>query len=96
MHDEYYAFFDNDGNKLYDLHPDDVVALVQQSVNSVRRVGADYVVLLSHLGELDLGKAINSHTLINNIRGVDVVLDGHTHSVIPHDMVPDLDGKKYL
>ena len=94
MQDEYYAFFDKDGNKLYDLHPDDVVTLVQQSVDSVRHAGADYVVLLSHLGELDLGKAINSHTLINNIRGVDVVLDGHTHSVIPHDMVPDLDGKK--
>jgi 2',3'-cyclic-nucleotide 2'-phosphodiesterase (5'-nucleotidase family) len=66
---------------------------VQQSVDSVRRAGADYVVLLSHLGEMDLGKAINSHTLINNIKGVDVVLDGHTHSVIPHDMVPDLNNK---
>lgn len=94
MHDEYYAFFDKDGNKLYDLHPDDVVALVQQSVDSVRRVGADYVVLLSHLGELVSEKAIDSHTLVNNIKGIDVVLDGHTHSVIPHDMVPDLDGKK--
>ena len=95
MHDEYYAFFDNDGNQLYDLHPENVVTLVQQSVDSVRRAGADYVVLLSHLGELNLEKAIDSHTLVNNIRGVDVVLDGHTHSVIPHDMVPDLNKKEF-
>ena len=94
MHDEYYAFFDNDGNQLYDLHPENVVTLVQQSVDSVRRAGADYVVLLSHLGELNMEKAIDSHTLVNNIRGVDVVLDGHTHSVIPHDMVPDLNKKE--
>jgi 2',3'-cyclic-nucleotide 2'-phosphodiesterase (5'-nucleotidase family) len=93
MRDEYYAFFDKDGNKLYDLRPNDVVELIQQSVDSVRRAGADYVVLLSHLGEMDLGKAINSHTLINNIKGRDAVLDGHTHSVIPHDMVPDLNNK---
>ena len=94
MQDEYYAFYDKDGNQLYDFRPNDVVALVQQSVDNVRRAGADYVVLLSHLGESSTEGAIDSHTLVNNIRGVDVVLDGHTHSVIPHDMVPDLDGKE--
>ena len=93
MQDEYYAFFDKDDNQLYELRPNDVVALVQQSVDSVRNAGADYVVLLSHLGELNTEGAIDSHTLVNNIRGVDVVFDGHTHSVIPYDMVPDLDGK---
>ena len=93
MQDEYYAFYDKDGNQLYDLRSNDVVALVQQSVDSVRHAGADYVVLLSHLGEIVSEKAIDSHTLVNNIRGINVVLDGHTHSVIPHDMVPDLDGK---
>lgn len=94
MRDEYYAFYDEDGNQLYDFHPNDVVTLAQQSVDYVRRAGADYVVLLSHLGESDLEEAIDSHTLVKNIKGVDVVLDGHTHSVIPHDMVPDIDGKE--
>lgn len=93
MQDEYYAFYDKDGNQLYDLRPNDVVALVQQSVDYVKNAGADYVVLLSHLGESNSYRAIDSHTLVNSIRGVDVVLDGHTHSVIPHDMEPDLDGK---
>lgn len=94
MVDEKYAFYNGKNNKLYDLRPDDVVTLVQQSVDSVKRAGADYVVLLSHLGELDLGKGIDSHTLVSRIRGVDVVLDGHTHSVVPHDMVQDADKKE--
>ena len=94
MYDEYYAFYDKDGNQLYDLRPNDVVSLVQQSVDYVRSAGADYVVLLSHLGEEVSDRGIDSHTLVNQTRGIDVVLDGHTHSVIPHDMVPNLDGKE--
>lgn len=94
MYDEYYAFYDKDGNQLYDLRPNDVVSLVQQSVDYVRSAGADYVVLLSHLGEEVSYRGIDSHTLVNQTRGIDVVLDGHTHSAIPHDMVPNLDGKE--
>ena len=94
MSDEAYAFFDKDGNQLYDLRPDDVATLVQQSVDSVRRAGADYVVLLSHLGEIVSNEGIDSHTLVSQVRGIDVVLDGHTHSVIPQDMTEDLDQKE--
>jgi 2',3'-cyclic-nucleotide 2'-phosphodiesterase (5'-nucleotidase family) len=87
---EAYAFFDENGQNLYNLRPDDVVALVQHAVDSVRRAGADYVVLLSHLGEAKYGGFIDSHTLIGSLTGVDAVLDGHTHSVVPCDRVPDL------
>lgn len=94
MVDEEYSFYDKDGRKLYDLCPDAVVTLVQQAVDSVRRAGADYVVLLSHLGELPSETGIDSHTLVSQIKGVNVVLDGHSHSVVPHDTVTDLDGKE--
>ena len=89
MVDEAYAFFDENGRKRYDMRPDDIVTLVQHAVDSVRRAGADYVVVLSHLGEVNFNGFIDSHTLIGKLSGVDAVLDGHTHSVVPCDRVQD-------
>lgn len=82
------AFFDNDGKQLYDLCDEGLVALVQQSVNKARAEGADYVVALAHLGEV--GKYFTSKDLIGKTTGIDVVLDGHSHSVIECNMVPDV------
>lgn len=88
MHIERVSFFDKDGNQLYDICDDGLVALVQESVNKARAEGADYVVALAHLGET--GKYLTSVDLINRTSGIDVVLDGHSHSVIECNMVADL------
>ena len=90
---ESYSFYDKDGNQLYDLRTDDVYNLVQAAVDEARGKGADYVVILSHLGEEQPALGMTSHQLIANTRGIDAVLDGHSHSVIPHDEVANLDGK---
>lgn len=90
---EKYSFYDSDGNQLYDLRPDDVCSLVQAAVNEARDKGADYVVVLSHLGEEQPALGITSHQLIAATRGIDVVLDGHSHSIIQRDDVANLDGK---
>ena len=89
MVDEAYAFFDENGRKRYDLRPDDIVTLVQHAVDSMRRAGADYVVVLSHLGEVNFNGFIDSHALIGKLSDVDALLDGHTHSVVPCDRVQD-------
>lgn len=83
------AFFDKDGKQLYDICDDGLAALVQESVNRARAEGADYVVALAHLGEV--GEDFTSVDLINKTTGIDVVLDGHTHSVIECNMVPNGD-----
>ncbi len=93
MIDEGYSFFDEEGDQLADLRPNDVCELVQTAVDAARSEGADYVVTLSHLGEAKPALGISSHELIAATRGIDVVLDGHTHSAIPHDEVANLDGK---
>ena len=90
---ESYSFYDNDGKQTYDLRTDDVCSLVQTAVNEARSKGADYVVILSHLGEEEPALGITSHELIAATRGIDALLDGHSHSVIPCDMVKNLDGK---
>ncbi len=89
---ESYSFFDNEGNQLYDLRTDEVCDLVQASVNDARSKGADYVVVLAHLGEEQPVLGITSHQLVAATRGIDVVLDGHSHSVIQRDNVRNLDG----
>ena len=91
MTDEAYSFYDTDGELLYDLHEYDCISLVQQAADKARQEGADYVVVLSHLGEAKSDTGVDSHTLVKTTRGIDVVLDGHTHSVIPCDPVPNLD-----
>lgn len=96
MRSESYAFFDKDGHQLYDLRTDDVYTLVQQAADKARSEGADYVVMLSHLGEAKSETGIYSHGLVGETKGIDVVLDGHTHSVIEHDYVKNADGRAVI
>jgi len=96
MNIEYYSFYDEQGRQLYDLREKDLYQLVQQSVDDARRAGADYVILLSHLGEAPDKMNIDSHQLIAATRGIDVVLDGHSHSVIPSERVLNKAGQPVL
>jgi len=91
---EGYSFYDTNGILLYDLKPDTFYELIQQAVDKARAEGADYVVLLSHVGETPQSMGFSSHRLVNNTRGIDVVLDGHTHSIIECDKATNLDGKE--
>ena len=72
--DAIYDFLtDNNAQELYDR--------VQQNVNKVRNdEGADYVILLTHIG-MDL-EQYTSNELLSKIQNVDAVLDGHTHEFI--------------
>lgn len=88
-----YSFYDSDFKKIYDLCADEVYDLVQIAVNQARDEGADYVVVLSHLGELPTESNVNSVGLVESTNGIDVVLDGHSHSVIEALYVQNKDGK---
>jgi len=91
---EGYSFYDTNGILIYDLKPKTFYELIQQAVDEARAEGADYVILLSHVGETPQSMEFSSHRLVNNTRGIDVVLDGHTHSVIEGVKVKNLDGKE--
>ena len=91
---EGYSFYDTNGILLYDLKPKTFYELIQQAVDDARKEGADYVVLLSHVGETPQSMGFSSHRLVNNTRGIDVVLDGHSHEIFEGEMVKNLDGKE--
>lgn len=93
---EAYSFYDEDDVQLYDLVPNKVYELIQQSVDEVRQQGVDYVILITHLGEDPNAMDVDSRGLIQKTTGIDVVLDGHTHSVIPYQTVLNRDGKPVL
>lgn len=90
-------FMDEDGNYVYDFAAGDegeaLYTLVQGYVDEAAEAGADYIVLLTHLGDTEEMTPYSSVELIENITGVDAVLDGHAHSVIPSRIVEDEAGE---
>lgn len=93
METESYSFYDDKGKLIYDLVPDRVYSLVQESVNKARGEGADYVIILSHLGEDKNDMNVDSHGLIAATTGIDIVLDGHTHNIVDALDLPNKEGK---
>ena len=86
------AFF-VDNKQAYHLCEADCYAVLQKAVNQARKKGAKYVVVLSHLGEDPNQTNVESHGLAANTTGIDIILDGHTHSIVPHDTVLNAAGK---
>lgn len=80
---------DATGKKMYDA--------VQRAVNAARAEGAEFVVALTHLGiEADCSPWTSSE-VIENTTGIDVFLDGHSHSVLDgSDLVKNKDGKEVI
>ena len=95
LYTEMSAFYDGD-RQIYDLREDCFYDVLQQSINAARKQGAKYVVVLSHLGEDPDRTGINSHTLAQHTTGIDIILDGHTHSVIEHDTVLNAAGRPVI
>lgn len=78
------SFKDKDGNTVYSFCGDasgaKLYEVVQKAVDDARNVGeADYVVLLSHLGQRSTITQWRSDSVVANTRGIDLVLDGHSH-----------------
>ena len=84
-------FKDDNRNFIYSFGDKNVVETVQNNVDAARHDGADYVVVLAHLG-ID-PPDLTSTELIAHTTGIDVVLDGHSHSVIESQLVNNRDGK---
>ncbi len=92
LYTETSAFYAGDTQK-YMLHEEDCYILLQKAISQARKKGAKYVVVLSHLGEDPNRTDVDSHGLVRNTTGIDIVLDGHTHSVILHDTVMNAAGQ---
>ena len=78
---------DETGKKLYDQ--------IQQSVNSARTEGAQYVILVGHMGENGTTDRWTSDNVIKNTNGIDALIDGHSHEEYSKN-IKNKDGKDVL
>lgn len=88
-------FQDGEGRWVYSLCNDNIYKVVEKTAKMARRAGADYVIGLMHVGD-DPQDVINSRVLVASTTGLDVLLDGHSHSVIAGDIVKDRLGRDVL
>ncbi len=67
-----YGFMqDADGKQVFDA--------VQKAVDGARAEGADFVVVMGHIGNVSEGSPYTYADIIENTTGIDVFLDGHSH-----------------
>ncbi len=90
-------FQDEDGKYIYDFCNDKtgkaLYTRVQKTINVAKKAGADYVVALAHLGTDGTTDIWTSTSVIKNTTGIDVMLDGHSHSTYATNTVKDKEGK---
>ena len=90
------TFFQEDGEFVYDFAQGEngaiIYKMVQDAVDAAHADGADYVILLTHLGIEDDATPYRSIDVIEHTHGIDACLDGHSHSVIPSRMIVNDEG----
>lgn len=82
-------FKDDTGEYIYTFNGNNLYEVVQKSIDAAKAEGAEYIVGLSHLGTENVYEEWSAQSLINNTEGFDVVLDGHSHSVVEKMIVKD-------
>lgn len=91
------VYFQNeDGEYIYSFgeHGTDLYDMIQENVDKVRNDGADYVILLGHLGETEVVERWSSLSVAENTEGIDVIVDGHSHETTPELIVKNKNGEE--
>jgi len=92
--------FMEDGKYVYELERGnagkDLYANVQKYVDECENQGADYIIVLAHLGDAEESSPYTSVELIENTDGIDAVLDGHSHSVIESRLIDNKNGEDVI
>ena len=93
-------FQDEEGNYIYSFCQGEdganLYAAVQKAVDAARAEGAEIVVAMSHLGTDGSSVPYTSSDLIVNTTGIDVVLDGHSHSEWAMELVQNAAGEDVI
>ena len=87
-------FCDSLGNPAYTFCKDSLIEVIQRRVDKARAEGADYVIMLSHIGDQD--DPPTSIDIAQQTTGIDVILDGHSHTQIPERVETNAAGKQVI
>lgn len=83
-----YGFSGGSGEEFYEV--------IQKNIDECKNQGADYIILLSHLGDAAESAPFNSTELVAAVEGVDVLLDAHAHSTVSCRVLKDKAGEEVL
>ena len=76
-------FQDDEGSFIYGFLQDEtgeaVYAAVQKAADDARSAGAQYVIIMGHMGNEEECKPWTYEDVISNTTGIDAFLDGHSH-----------------
>lgn len=93
-------FQDKDKNFIYDFGGDNgaegMIRDIQAAIDESRSKGADYVVLVGHLGQDGVREGWTSREIAAKLKGADVLIDGHSHEVYEGQKVAGADGKETI
>ena len=95
-------FQDAAGNYIYSFSEDTtglgLYTQVQDAVNQAKKAGAEYVILVGHLGENenDVTPIWTAESVIAHTTGINACIDGHSHEVTPEMKVKNADGKDVI
>ena len=91
------AFQDENGNFVYSFLQDEsgeaVYNAVQKAVDDARKEGAEYVIVLGHMGNDEAFRPWTYADVISHSSGIDAFLDGHSHDT-DQVIMKNKEGKK--
>ena len=92
------TFMDESGKYVYDFDGETtgekLIATIQKAVDDARAEGADYVIVVGHLGEYeDVTDVWAVPFIAPRTKGIDAFIDGHSHEVTPALVFKNADGK---
>ncbi|WP_405378476.1 bifunctional metallophosphatase/5'-nucleotidase [Phascolarctobacterium sp.] len=95
------SFFQgSNGEYIYGFAEDEkgkaVAKVTQKAIDEARKKGADYVILVTHMGMNGSQERYQSEMLIENTKNVDAVLDGHSHERIPSWLIINKKDKRVV
>ena len=87
--------FKENGELVYNFYGDtnEFYNCIQSNIDECKQKGADYIVLVAHVGYGDECTPWDITGVINHTKNVTAVIDGHTHKDISSIYEEDLDGK---
>ena len=94
-------FKDENGKYIYDFDGDTtgkkLITSIQKAVDDARAEGADYVIVVGHLGEYeDVTEVWSTAYIAPRTKGIDAFIDGHSHEVAPGLVFKNAEGKDVI
>jgi len=89
------SYVDEDGTDIYTFHRNNFFIRIQNDIDLLKKQGADYVILFSHLGDNPFDP-ITSESTVSHTHGLNAVIDGHAHHIIPERWLFDMQGNPVI